>query len=435
MNRRPRIAVVTPFLDKRHGTERVVAEQIERLSGQYGWDIHIFSQRVEDLHRLERSRQAASAPNSSLPAGDHGAESFSDGSLVWHKVPDVPGPHLVKYLWWFCANHVWRWWARRFRRLRFDLVYSPGINCFDAEVISVHIVFAEFFRQVSEELSLRRNPWRAWPRVVHRRLYYRLIIWLEHILYSKADVSLIAISQKVEGDLFRFYQRRNRVSVSYHGLDFAQFNPENRACLRLTARQALGLHDDWFCLLLIGNDWKKKGLRCLLEAMARVNSPSLRLIVVGRDDPTPFEPIARRLHLEERVFFFPMRSDVQFYYAASDAYVGPSLEDAFALPPAEAMACGLPVIVSRQAGVSEWIISGKDGLILENPADPAELAELICRLQGDVEFCNSIGKAAIGATRQHTWDINARQLREVIEAEFDRKAGFAGDGVGATNGR
>ena len=49
---------------------------------------------------------------------------------------------------------------------------------------------------------------------------------------------------------------------------------------------------------------------------------------------------------------------------AADAYVGPSLEDAFALPPAEAMACGLPVIVSNQAGACEIITDGVDGIVL-----------------------------------------------------------------------
>ena len=45
---KPLIAVVSPFIDKRHGTERSVAECIERLSGDY--DIHVYGNRVEDLN-------------------------------------------------------------------------------------------------------------------------------------------------------------------------------------------------------------------------------------------------------------------------------------------------------------------------------------------------------------------------------------------------
>ena len=58
----------------------------------------------------------------------------------------------------------------------------------------------------------------------------------------------------------------------------------------------------------------------------------------------------------------PPRKDVEFYYAAADVYAGPSLQDSYAMPPAEAMACGLPVIVSASAGVSEIVTSGKDRL-------------------------------------------------------------------------
>ena len=57
-----------------------------------------------------------------------------------------------------------------------------------------------------------------------------------------------------------------------------------------------------------------------------------------------------------RVLFPPPRHDVEFYYAAADAYVGPSLHDSFALPPIEAMACGLPAIVSDQVGCGPDLI-------------------------------------------------------------------------------
>src|SRR2546422_4754976 len=99
-----RIAVVTPFLDKRHGTERCVAEQIERLARDYGYEVHLYSQRVEDV--------------------DVGA----GGGIVWHRVPAAPGPGLVRYLWWFVANHLWRWWGGRVRGGRDDARFSAGVK-------------------------------------------------------------------------------------------------------------------------------------------------------------------------------------------------------------------------------------------------------------------------------------------------------------------
>ena len=50
-----------------------------------------------------------------------------------------------------------------FGGLRFDLTYTPGINCFDADVISVHIVFAEYYCRVRDALKFNANPVRSWP--------------------------------------------------------------------------------------------------------------------------------------------------------------------------------------------------------------------------------------------------------------------------------
>src|SRR5207245_1497396 len=65
------LAVVSPFIDKRHGTERRVAECISRLADQY--EIHVYSMRVEDMDLSK---------------------------IVWHRIPLLPGPHLFNYLWW-----------------------------------------------------------------------------------------------------------------------------------------------------------------------------------------------------------------------------------------------------------------------------------------------------------------------------------------------
>jgi UDP-glucose:(heptosyl)LPS alpha-1,3-glucosyltransferase len=388
---KPRIAVVSPFLDKQHGTERCIAEQVERLAGEY--EIHVYSMRVDDL---------------------------DPGKFILHPIPRLPGPHLLHYLWWFAANQLWRWRDRRFRGIRFDLVYSAGINCFDAHAIAVHIVFAAFRRQVEGELRLRRNSLRSWPHLIHRRLYYRLIEALEGRIYTCKDVPLAIVSRKVGGDLAKFYGRTDGLSLVYNGLDLDRFEPTRRASLRDQARCELGLAGEDFAVLLIGNDWKKKGLPCLLEAAGRLKLPSLQILVVGRDTPAPYESAIRRLGLSTRVHFLPPRPDVEFYYAAADAYAGPSLEDAFALPPAEAMACGLPVIVSREAGVSEIVTHNVDGLILEDPSNAAELARFLEQLEQDASLRQRLGENAVRAVSQCTWEQNARRTNTFFRSVLDK---------------
>ncbi len=382
----PRIAVVSPFIDKLHGTERNVAECIQRLAGEY--EIHVYSNRVEDVD-LNR--------------------------ITWHRIPALPGPHLFAFLWWVAANHLWRWSDRWLRGLAPDVVYSPGINCLDADAITVHVVFARLLENVRGELRFSRNPPRAWPRVIHRRLYYQLVQFLEGQVYSRPKQFLGAVSQKVAKDLAYYYGRTEKVRVVYTGLDLSWFNPVRRAALRPEARAKLGLAENDFALLLIGNGWKNKGLPSLLDASGILQDAHLVLLVAGEDDASPFQAAIHRHHLARRVHFLPPRRDVEFYYAAADAYVGPSLEDSFGQPPAEAMACGLPVIVSRNAGCAEIISHGEDGLVLEDPRDVRTLAAWIRRLMDDSEFRRGLAENAARTAQKLTWEINAAAMKALFE--------------------
>ena len=370
-----------------------MAEQVERLARDY--EVHLYSNSVEDV-------------------------DMSD--IVWHRVPPLPGPHLLAYLWWFGANHVQRWWDRHFRGLRYDLLYTPGINCADADLISVHIVFAEFYEQVRGGLTFKGNPARAWLRLIHRRSYYALIKMLERWIYARKHRPLTVVSRKVSADLERHYGRGDYLPVIYHGWDHSRLSPNKRVLLRPHARQVLLLSENSFVLLLIGNDWKKKGLPSLLESLRQVQGHDVRVLVVGSDSGAPYASFVQRNGLQDRVQFLPLRKDVEFYYAAADAYVGPSLEDAFAMPPLEAMACGLPVIVSSQAGVSEIVTHGVDGLVLKDPTDSASLAQMIARLTDEPSLRETLGENAAATALQYTWERNATELRTICETVMRRRA-------------
>jgi glycosyltransferase involved in cell wall biosynthesis len=401
-----RLAVVSPFLDRRHGTERVVIEQLERLSALPGLEIHVYAQRLEDL--------AQAAPF------DSSARSQAPGSILWHKVSSLPGPHLFGYIWWFFANQFHRWRDARFRGLSYDLVYSPGINAWDADAIAIHIVFHEFYRQLRPYLRLSAAPLSRWPRLLHRRLYYWLIIALESRIYRDPRTHLSAVSGIVARQLAGHFQRTD-VPVISHGVDAEHFSSKVRLERRETARSHFGLTAEEFVLLLIGNDWMKKGLPTLLRAVANCQNGSLKLIVVGTDQRSAFEALIRQLSLTERVFFHPPSNDVLQFYAAADAYAGPSLEDAYGLPFLEAMACGLPVIASVRAGVSEIMRDGVDGFLLRDPEDHMELAGRIRQLAGDPALRERMGTAAALTAQQHTWDRNAAETWQFLKDAAARK--------------
>ena len=399
-----RLVVISPFLDRNHGTERAVSELIERLAQDYGCEIHVYSQRVEDL----------------LLTPLDGMSQAARGWIRWHRVVSVQGPYLIQYMWWFVANTLQRWWDVRFGKLSPDLVFSPGINACDADVIQVPIVFEEFYQRVKPQLRFRHAPRASWLRLFHRRLYYGLVRWLEGRIYRRSQVHLAGISGMVVAQLDAHFGRHDAVSIPY-GVDVKCFEPQARLQRRSVARADLNLVPQTFALLLIGNDWRNKGLLTLIEALNKCRNLPIQLLVVGKDDERPFEAAIRKLGLLDRVAFLPPSKDVMKFYAAADAYAGPSLEDAYGLPVIEAMASGLPVIASINAGASEIIKHGLNGLLLRDPSNAAELAGLIRRLVNDRSLRELLSGNAVSTAKQCTWDHNAAAMWELLNKASARK--------------
>jgi glycosyltransferase involved in cell wall biosynthesis len=408
-----RLAVVSPFVDRRHGTERALAELLERLARRYHCQIHLYSQRVDDLLLDD-------------PDAPRVAEA---GAIWWHKVPSVGGPHLLQFLSWLAANGFLRWYYRFFRNAAFDLVLSPGINCLNADVVIVHALFHRL-RELSREETNDSLTETGFARRLHRRAYYGLLAAFERRVYSDRNVSLAAVSQRTADLLAQYFDRRD-VQVIPNGVDAAQFSVSARMALRLEARRRRNLHDSDCVLLLIGNDWRVKGVPTILAAMAAAPTLPLRLLVAGNEALGPFREMAKRLGILDRCQWELPRAEVIDLYAAADIYVSPSHEDSFGLPVAESMSCGLPVITSVFAGVSGLIRDGVDGFVLRDPDDARALAKLLERLLIDEDLRNSVGGAAAVAAQEWTWDRNAAAIWELLKEALAKKTTSGASSVGA----
>lgn len=392
-----RLAVVSPFLDRRHGTERALSELLERLAAKPGVEIHLYAQRVADLNALSSGR-----------SGTNHA-----GSVVWHPVWSVPGPHLLRFFCWFFLNRFARAWDRKVHGLRFDAVLSAGINCWDANVIVVHAVFhrlAELARPSSSGLFRR----------LHQRLYYHLLCFLERRLYTRPRVLLAAVSGHTTAQLWRYFGRSDAVVIP-NGVDPRHFSSGQLLPFRKAARRRWGFHPDEVVLLLIGNDWHTKGLPALLEALSLCREARVRALVVGQEDTSPFLALAERLHVRGQVTFVLPEADVRIFYAAADILVAPSLEDSFNLPALEAMSCGLPVVVSVNAGVSECVHPGEDALLLRDPSDARELADAILQLIGQPELMHLLREKARRTAAKFSWDSHAAAAFALINTFISRR--------------
>lgn len=395
-----RLAVVSPFVDRRHGTERALAELLERLARDYGCEIHLYSQRVEDLqfsdHRWKQS-----------------ARSTESGGIFWHKVPSLPGPHVAQFLAWMFLSRFLRWWHTTFGGASYDLVLSPGINCLRPDVVIVHALFhrlKELAREGNEDASGQAGLLRR----LHRQAYYGLLTALERRIYTDPRVTLAAVSKRTAGLLKEYFHREN-VCVIPNGVDTKHFSVAARLVRRSEARQQRSFRDEDFVLLLIGNDWRNKGLPTILEAMAALPGLPLRLLVVGNDNVELFRARAVQLGVQDRCSWELSNPDVLDFYAAADAYVSPSREDSFGLPVAEALACGLPAITSVCAGIADYIHDGVDGFVLREPRDAQTLSQLMERLHAYPDLRLRVGEAASKTILECDWNRSAAVLWELLQ--------------------
>ena len=400
--------MVSPFVDRRHGTERSLAELLERLARDYGCEIHLYSQRVADL--------ALGVPG--FPGTDF-LPSQKRGSIRWHKVPSVPGPHLLQFLFWLLMNMCCRLWDRWIRGLRVDLVFSPGINCLGADAVMVHALFHRL-RDLAREWQ-SQSAESGFFRRLHRRAYYFLLSWFERRVYANLRISLAAVSLRTGALLKALFQRED-VRVIPYGVNAAHFSPTNRLARRAKARSGYKFAETDFVLLLIGNDWRNKGLSTILEAMIGLRDIPLRLLVAGQDAAEPFfRQAAETLGVIDRCSWETASVDAIHLYAAADVYVSPTREDAFALPTLESMACSLPIITSTNNGGSQIITEGVDGFVLKEPGNALALAGHLKNLQGDPDLRRRIGENARHTAESYTWERNAAAVWEFLNEVASKK--------------
>jgi UDP-glucose:(heptosyl)LPS alpha-1,3-glucosyltransferase len=175
---------------------------------------------------------------------------------------------------------------------------------------------------------------------------------------------------------------------------------------RLAARAALGLPLQGRCLLLVGNDLRKKGLACVIEALALLSDATTFVAVVGHvGQRAVWEAMARDLGVGSQLHFLGMREDVGVAYIAADILVHPTLEDTYAMVVLEAMSHALPVIVSQAdyCGISAELRHGVNACLLQDPRDAHALAGAVRRIQESPDLQQRLAQSGVEFATQRTW--------------------------------
>jgi len=279
------------------------------------------------------------------------------------------------------------------RRQPADIVHNQGA---DAPVGNV--VTAQFCNQAMRAVA---GP----DAGLYRRFNYAIGAAVEKFCMSKSStLRVIAVSRQVKAEIEREYGVDPRkVVVIHHGVDAETFHPRDQARWRVPVRASLRLGSDEFVVLFVGGDYRRKGLVTLLEAARRV-PVRVKVLAVEVKPDVALEQLVRERGLSDLVTFVASTTDIASFYAAADCFVLPTRYDTFSMATLEAMSAGLPVIVSRAAGVSELLTTDRDCILLEEAGDIETLAEHLKRLVQDKALRTVLGTEARKTAEQHSWD-------------------------------
>lgn len=252
---------------------------------------------------------------------------------------------------------------------------------------------------------------------LYRRFNYAIGAAAENYCMSKpATRRIIAVSQKVKDEIERQYGiEPSKVVVIHHGVDAQAFHPVHRAHWRASVRDRLGLGRDEFVVLFVGGDYRGKGLVPLLKAAGRVPDV-VRVLAVAVKPDAALRRLVHQNGLNDLVTFVGVTAEIASMYAAADCFALPTRYDTFSMVTLEAMASGLPVIVSRAAGVSELLSPDCDSLVVEDPDDVDVLAQILERLVRNERLRTSLSAQARSTAERQSWDEVAKRTVAVYHA-------------------
>lgn len=386
------------------GAERYSVALVEQLAARH--DIHVFAQTIH----------------------------HDWPGVTYHRVSaPLRRSRWMNQLWFAVAT--WR-----ATRRGFDVVHSHE-NTWHGQVQTVHVLPVKYnllqgrtgWRRALQKLKVLTSP-RLFAYVALERLRYAPQPGRQVVVTSASLKNTMAVT---------YPECAPALSVITPGITMPSDWPPGRStrmdsidsdkghdadhaliAARQAARRQLGVPEAGRCMLLVGNDYRKKGLPVLLQALAQLPA-DVRLLVVGHPGQIAASSAqAAALSVLDRVHFLGSQQEMGVAYQAADLLVHPTLEDTFAMVVLEAMAYALPVIVSGPTfcGIAGMLEHEKTALILQNPRNPAQLTQLIYRVLDEPALRRRLAEQAQAWAAGFDWRHIAEQQEALYQAACQQTA-------------
>lgn len=300
----------------------------------------------------------------------------------------------------------------------YDIVHITGLWTYPSAVAAATAASARVPYVVSPRGMLM--PWemshKAWKKMPY--------LYLSELPRLRASAGMHCTSTDEREPLHRF-ALWGRSFVVPNIVDVAELS-----CLppRGAMRNRLGLPQDAVVMLSLGRLHAKKGIELTLDSFASLASHDTRLhlVIAGPDEAGYADRIAAwrvKQGLVSRVHVPGELRGVERLEAYSDAdlFISLSESENFGMAAAEAMACGLPVVLSRGVGLSGWVTESGAGIIVERDAEIVAAGIRALLLQpGQLASLGIRGKALAAS------EFSARSVAHQMLAAYADRVAVAG---------
>lgn len=271
------------------------------------------------------------------------------------------------------------------------------------------------------------SPLDETPGVLQRRralLRYKFAC--ERAIFAPDAKPHILLCSALQLDAFerRYSTPAERLHLLPPGVTSDRRTSDDAPARRKVIRASLGLELQQMTLLFVASDFAAKGLDRAITTLANMREaqPSVKscLLVVGHDKPGRYQRLAKRLSVTDAVKFLGAREDIADLMSGADLLIHPAINEPAGIVLLEALAAGLPVVVTDTCGYAPHIQAARAGILLPAPFSQAQLDRAVMRYIDGIFRAECSSSARLYA---RLTDLYSRYQRgaDLIEDLLNRK--------------
>ena len=198
------------------------------------------------------------------------------------------------------------------------------------------------------------------------------------------------------------------------GIDLSRFATEVD---RKAKREEIGVPEDAFLLLSVGEVNENKNHKVIVQALAKLNDPSIHYAIAGiGPEKDRLLALADQLGVGEQLHLLGYRKDVPQLNRISDVFCFPSQREGLGLAAIEAMSCGLPIVTSDIRGINDYSIDGVTGYKCA-PTDAESFAKAIATLKNNSDLRMTMGAHNVVSAQKYDIREILPQMKEIYQLQ------------------